>query len=649
MYIPSDRTKAKRILSRVYLLVFYVWVSLPAPAQDNPYKIDNALYPIYQRAVKLSRQPEGLAVADTLYRKAVELGDKKAQCLAYTIPLQYSGAQDNDAQMEEAAENLKKISRANGYLQYYYHAWNNEIIYFLNHDHSLIALQKAEKMKEHAFADHDDYGIWSCIRSMGHIYRSRGNHALSVKYYEEALDYMLENLPEQDPTQIYISLAECYRLRKEYDTALGYSLKGVKASKTGRTRVIALAEKCINLFHLKRTGEFDTCYKETMKLSESLGMEHSRSMEMLNIFKCTQERKYEEAHLRADKMQNDTPLFHAIVYEAEGDYPNAIKQLKRMQAERDSANALIQANDIAELNAQIGIERMKTENIHAEAHYHAMLYAIFIGFLLLFILFLLLYLQRKRKANRELQRKNEELDRARKQAEAARRMQTLFLRNMHHEIRTPLNSIVGFSQILTSPETDLTAEEKQEFSDLISHNADLLLTLVSDILDTAELESGNLIMRHTSCLLNSLCREAIASVECRCPEGVKLCTTSDAADDYRLLTDGQRVRQVLVNLLTNAEKYTEKGEIRLHCSLTEHPGCVTFSVTDTGTGIPPQHAEDIFERFRQLDDFHQGTGLGLNICRLIAERLHGEVYLDKEYTGGARFVFVVPIEKKEQP
>ena len=103
--------------------------------------------------------------------------------------------------------------------------------------------------------------------------------------------------------------------------------------------------------------------------------------------------------------------------------------------------------------------------------------------------------------------------------------------------------------------------------------------------------------------------------------------------------------QILINFLTNAEKHTTQGEIHLHCSLTENPGYVTFSVTDTGTGIPPEYSETIFERFEKADNFGQGTGLGLNICRLIAERLKGQVLLDKEYKGGARFVFVLPVKK----
>lgn len=198
----------------------------------------------------------------------------------------------------------------------------------------------------------------------------------------------------------------------------------------------------------------------------------------------------------------------------------------------------------------------------------------------------MLYLHRKRKVNLELCHKNEELSEARDQAEAANKAKSIFLQNMSHEIRTPLNSIVGFSQLITSPDANLSQEERQDFCHLIQHNSDLLLTLVGDILSAAELESNRYTMKIAPHSCNKLCREAITTVEHRKPEGVKLYYTSEVDDCYELITDGQRVCQILINFLTNAEKHTTQGEIRLHCSLTEHPGYVTFSVTDTGTGIP---------------------------------------------------------------
>ena len=646
MLIPSNRTKRECILSRLCFLVLSVWVSLPSAAQNNPYKIDDALYPIYQRASKQARQQEGLLVADTLYQQALKLGDKKAQCLAYIIPLQFYISQKDDSKIEKASTDLKEISRANNYLQYYYHAWSSEIIYFLNQQRSLLALQKAEKMKKQAFADRYPYGIFSCIRTMGHIYKSRGNFDLSAQYYQEALDYMLKNMPDQDPSQLYSSLAEYYRnTQKDYATALDYCEKALKSAKTERNIAQAMIEKCLILFKQKRIDEFNDCYKEAVQMADRCKLSANVSLLIAHISKNILDKQYEQAHAHADQLSEKGLQQHAYIYECAKDYPNAIKYLKKYHQQLDSTNNLLQLSDIAELNTQIGAERLKMENIQATSRYRITLFSIVTGFLLLSLLFLMLYPHRKRKVNLELCHKNEELSEARDQAEAANKAKSIFLQNMSHEIRTPLNSIVGFSQLITSPDANLSQEERQDFCHLIQHNSDLLLTLVGDILSAAELESNRYTMKIAPHSCNKLCREAITTVEHRKPEGVKLYYTSEVDDCYELSTDGQRVCQILINFLTNAEKHTTQGEIRLHCSLTENPGYVTFSVTDTGTGIPPEYSETIFERFEKADNFGQGTGLGLNICRLIAERLKGKVLLDKEYKEGARFVFVLPVKK----
>jgi signal transduction histidine kinase len=135
----------------------------------------------------------------------------------------------------------------------------------------------------------------------------------------------------------------------------------------------------------------------------------------------------------------------------------------------------------------------------------------------------------------------------------------------------------------------------------------------------------------------------MATVEYRLQRGVRMRFKPSMPIPYKLKTDARRVQQVLINLLTNACKHTVKGEIRLGCSLTEVPGMLSFSVEDTGPGIPASEAERIFERFVKLDSFVQGTGLGLSICRQIAQALGGSAYLDTGYTGGARFVFNVPV------
>ena len=219
---------------------------------------------------------------------------------------------------------------------------------------------------------------------------------------------------------------------------------------------------------------------------------------------------------------------------------------------------------------------------------------------------------------------------------------------MSHEIRTPLNAIVGFSQLLAHS-NDFSQEQVDEFVDLIDRNTDTLTNLIDDILSLSALENGKQMkLNLDTVLVNDLCRKALATVKARCPEGVELRFTTTVDDSYSFISDALRVQQVLTNYLTNAEKHTTKGEILLHVSLSENPGMLTFSVTDTGEGVPADKAEVIFDRFEKIDSFVQGTGLGLNICKMIAQRLNGVVKLDTTHTGkGARFVFIVPLEQNQ--
>jgi len=232
-----------------------------------------------------------------------------------------------------------------------------------------------------------------------------------------------------------------------------------------------------------------------------------------------------------------------------------------------------------------------------------------------------------------------------KEVEQANQTQKNFLQNMSHEIRTPLNAICGFSQILTTPglREMVTEEEMAEYADIIQTNTELLGTLVNDILDVSDLDSGKYRMNMGDCPVNTVCRKAINTVRYRCPDHIKLYFTTEVDDDFTIHSDPQRAQQIIMNYLTNAIKHTEQGEIHVHCSLSEHPGKVTFSVTDTGEGVPADKADIIFGRFEKLDTFKQGTGLGLNICLRIAKLMNAEVKLDTSYTGGARFVFIHPL------
>lgn len=249
--------------------------------------------------------------------------------------------------------------------------------------------------------------------------------------------------------------------------------------------------------------------------------------------------------------------------------------------------------------------------------------------------------RQRKKMNRIITAQNKKLIEANEKVKAADKMKNAFLQNISHEIRTPMNAVVGFAQILTMPGMDISDEEKEDLRDRVMHNSELLTTLINDLLDFSMIERGKLQINKTTVKVNQLLQSTLASVTHRCPNGIKLYYTSNLTDEETIFTDGKRLQQVLINFLTNSCKNTTKGEIHLHCEKADYD-MLRFSVTDTGIGIPEDKIDTIFQRFEKLDNFKQGTGLGLNICQMIAHLLDGSIWIDKEYTMGARFVFDLP-------
>ena len=240
-----------------------------------------------------------------------------------------------------------------------------------------------------------------------------------------------------------------------------------------------------------------------------------------------------------------------------------------------------------------------------------------------------------------LQNIEQELIKARIKAEQSDRLKSAFLANMSHEIRTPLNSIVGFSDVLAVGGS--TEEEQQSYYQIIKTNSDLLLRLINDILDLSRLEANRVTLTWEECDVVQLCSQVVASVSFsrQSSENQFLFTTS--FESFRMVTDVQRMQQVMINLLSNANKFTKRGKITLDFSVNEETQMAVFSVTDTGCGIPKEKQGLVFERFEKLNEYAQGTGLGLSICKLIVHKWKGSIWIDPDYTGGARFVFSHPL------
>lgn len=236
----------------------------------------------------------------------------------------------------------------------------------------------------------------------------------------------------------------------------------------------------------------------------------------------------------------------------------------------------------------------------------------------------------------------QELIDARQKAVESDKMKSAFLANMSHEIRTPLNAIVGFSNIISTEEVDISSEERKSFLGLINTNSELLLKLINDILDLSRIESGKMDFSFSHCNLTVLMTSIYQTHKLLMPNNVEL-KLEIPRKGIEINIDQHRLMQVITNLINNAAKFTQKGYIEIGYKYDKEKRGVLIYVKDTGIGIPEEKQEAVFERFNKLDEFAQGTGLGLAICQVIIKRFGRQIELQSEKGKGSCFTIALPL------
>lgn len=234
-------------------------------------------------------------------------------------------------------------------------------------------------------------------------------------------------------------------------------------------------------------------------------------------------------------------------------------------------------------------------------------------------------------------KQQKELEAARIKAEESDRLKSAFLANMSHEIRTPLNAIVGFSKLVIDAEC---TNEKEQYAEIIERNSEILLNLFNDILDLSSLEADSLSFNIRPIKLIDICLQLEQQFCYKVKNGTKL-ILDDVDTELYVSGDWNRIIQIISNLLSNAAKFTPKGEI--HFGYREKEDFVEFYVKDSGIGIPAERVATIFQRFGKINDFVQGTGLRLTLCRMLVEKMGGRIWLRSQEGKGSRFYFTLPL------
>lgn len=444
------------------------------------------------------------------------------------------------------------------------------------------------------------------------------NYTAAVKYLAQALQY--DSFDEETKSSIYVQMAKSnYGLFR-----CGESLEASKTARQLTTREKKLSDitgtECLTYGYMGDMESFESSYEQFRKNPEGVYVMDSIYIEAYHEAFTTQ--KYDEK-LYAELMPEIKHLkLNYLINRLLGNKEDALEYYEQFLDVR-SQNVQSQDDDFAEI-ANI---REYSHNLEMKNASDRNRFVLLLTSLVLFVVIvLILMIAKVKKKNRQLKESNA--------------IQTRFMQNMSHELRTPLNAILGFSQLLALPAEMFTEDERQQYSGFVMSNSQLLITLVDDVLAINDVENGNLKVTVSDCEVNQICENAISNCEARLLPGVSMTYNRTLPAQLMVKNDPNRILQVLVNFLTNACKNTEKGSIVLTC---EQKGSnLLFAVTDTGCGIPADKREMIFERFTKVDEFKQGSGLGLNICKMIATCMKADIRLDADYTNGARFLFEVP-------
>jgi signal transduction histidine kinase len=342
------------------------------------------------------------------------------------------------------------------------------------------------------------------------------------------------------------------------------------------------------------------------------------------------------------------PFFNA--YMKSGRHEKAMQTAQRIAEAIDSVDEYERKHNAAELAIIYETQEKEAKIAEQAADINQQRIFAVAATLLLFIIFLFIYTGHRYRAakklaekNRELEQKNEELTLANTRAEESSRMKTNFIRQISHEIRTPLNILNGFTQVITSPDAEqLKADEKADIQHRIAENTDRITSLVNKMLELSEASSQTIIDRTDDAPAMLIATQAVDSSDIRKSAHIQFSMQDNEEVSNTILhTNLRYATRALAQLLDNAQKFTEKGFVRLQ--VQQQDGMMAYIVEDSGKGIPSQEAEHIFAEFVQLDEYYDGTGIGLTVARSIARRLGGDIRFDASYSGGARFVMTLPL------
>lgn len=629
------------------------------------------------KAQKLINTPGEIVYLDSMLNLAQSMDSVRWQCQAMSFMVRNYYNRMNPDSLMYWADQLDELALENEFYAIFFDTYSLVCFWELYDKNYDSALEKANHLYQLAKDLDNPNGMIASYETIGLIYMETFRYVEAIKSYREGLSLQRQ---QENPRygyqfQFMSYIIEAYLKLKDY-----------KGAKEALAEAYVLVEQCKNSevnFPVDRCLWLLDCY----------------NIEMYVALKMPQ--KAESYIIDANKYKDIDDFYvfcyyhlvSASYFQLQGDYKQAldnvdmvlsqtgddylpalkIKAELLLNAGKEQEAALLYHKSVSlidstyneSLSKQINqlrtiheVDKLELKNKQMEleaGRYKLTITLVLIGVLLLsFIAFLIHYIRVRRmknlleKSDKELKKDKDQLilsekalSLAKEKAEASNRFKDIFLSNLSHEIRTPLNSIVGFSSLLGKLNDK---DDTKEYASIIKHNSDLLLKLVNDTVSVSLLQTDQVPLVWEDVEIGQFCKTIVKEYEPQASPLVKV-EFRASFDTYTLRTDTARLKQVFENLLSNSLKFTEMGRVSLICELEND--AVRFIVEDTGRGIPVDMQSKIFESFEKIDVFTQGVGLGLTICKLVADRLGGSITLDTTYEKGTRMIFTHPIIKND--
>ena len=531
-----------------------------------------------------------------------------------------------------------------GYMMLYYKLKTNKGFFALAHNMLYRAIKYAEELdNEVRKAEAKDYyylptGLYGDIYKKGHDMRK------AKQFFLQAL----EEVGDRDPKftlRMYMNLAEMSSLSHP-DEALQWLDKYVKVAKDIKSMdhiSMSLGMKAYICLLKNDKQTFEPIYAQYMDIKKKHELEiNNRYDNIVDVAKHAFDGNFSRAlyKIHEGNLLVDSTLCVICVEAMEGDIKDGFQAIKNHYVEMDSIYSLVQAANFNQFANETSLMRSQEETM-ANKRLAKQLINWLIG---MTVVFLFVYIMGRRRLMKKIWARSKELKVALARAEESDRMKTEFIQSMSHEIRTPLNAVAGFAQVLSSPDYQLSDQDKKKMQGRIKENVDVITSVVNELLELSQSESETVMteVEKSDIKCNELCRSVLESMKGREKPTVELRFSTNVDDTFTIRSNAYRLRSTLNHLIDNAQKFTDMGHIDLRF---EHKGNeALFSVTDTGVGIDKKDRDRIFEDFYKLNNFKSGIGLGLPLCRRLIASIGGTVDLDPVYSSGSRFVITLPIE-----